>query len=576
MKTSLVLLLAILSLGSNNSLAQANKKNPKQQTKVDRFSISPGKSFSASVPTDSPNRGKDSSKVSRKVVAQDFGEALSIIGNSYINGKSIDYNDLVKNSISSMLLTLDPHSNYFDSAEYRELMSDQRSEYFGIGATIVNFQKDGVFNTYVTSTFPKSPAFHARLQFGDRILEVDGENVVGKSSLYVRNKVRGRKGTIVRLRIERSNTKKIEAFVLRRNRVAQPSIPDAYMLRPGLGYVDLSTGFNYTTNAEFNAALSELQKQGMTSLILDLRDNPGGILEQAVRVAEKFLPYGKTIATQRGRFIIDNLTWRSRNRRPGNLPLVILVNRESASASEIVAGALQDYDRALIVGERTFGKGLVQSVINLPHGSGLTLTTAKYYTPAGRLIQRDYSKGNLYDYYQRKVGPSMSEKRGRMKKTANGRKVYGGDGIMPDEIVKSVPMNKTQGKLLDPIFFFSREIVAGRIFAFERYKIDNQIDIAKRIRDSDFPVSAETLFRFKIFVKQDNNFKLSFAEIGRETKFILKRIRYNLISAAYGNVTAKQVLIESDPQIAKAVETLPRARRLANFRGTGTGRSSTK
>ena len=169
--------------------------------------------------------------------------------------------------------------------------------------------------------------------------------------------MRGKKGTIARLTIERAANGKLETVEIRRNRVPQPSIPDAYMIRQGIGYVDMSEGFNYTTLDELNVALTELHKQGMTSLILDLRENPGGILDQAVGVAEKFLPAGSTIVTQRGRFKIDSRIWTSKNPKPENLPLVVLVNEGSASASEIVAGAMQDYDRALIIGEKTFGKG---------------------------------------------------------------------------------------------------------------------------------------------------------------------------------------------------------------------------
>ena len=469
---------------------------------------------------------------------------------------------MTKSSIASMLRTLDPHSNYFDSSEFNELLSDQRSEYFGIGATIANFRAEGQFETYVTSTFPDSPAFRARLGFGDRILAVNGERVAGKNSLYVRNRVRGRKGSIVRLKVERNSTKLIETVVIRRNRVAQPSIPDAYMLRPGIAYVDLSQGFNYTTIEELNVALLDLKRRGMTSLVLDLRDNPGGILEQAIRVAEKFLPKGRTIATQRGRLIIDNRKWKSRNRNPENYPLMVMVNDESASASEIVAGALQDYDRALIVGEKTFGKGLVQSVINLPYGSGLTLTTAKYYTPSGRLIQRDYSAGNLYDYYQHNekasgVGAKVA------KRTMGGRPVYSGDGIAPDLEVKKQSLTPKQIDLLDTIFLFSRELTGGRVRGFENYRVDRQKDISKRIRPIDFPVTNEILKAFERFAV--DKAKRSSKEFAKESRFISNRVRYNAVSAAYGNVVAKQVLIENDSQISEAVQALPRARQMARL-----------
>ena len=555
--------------------AQDGKQEGPESQEIEPFKISRGSSFSAST-SDARRKASTTGKsVSRKIAAQDFGDAMKLINKFHIGGKRVDYGELTKSSISSMLRTLDPHSNYFDSPEFSELLSDQRSEYFGIGATIANFHHNGEFDTFVTSTFPGSPAFRADLKFGDKILAVNGESVGGRNSLYVRNKIRGRKGSIVRLRVQRNGTRLISTVVIRRNRVAQPSIPDAYMLRPGVGYVDLSSGFNYTTLEEFNTVLGALQNRGMQSLIIDLRDNPGGILEQAVRIAEKFLPRGRTIVSQRGRLLIDNRTWRSRNRSPNNIPLVLLVNEESASASEIVAGALQDYDRALIVGEKTFGKGLVQSVINLPYGSGLALTTAKYYTPSGRLIQRDYSDGNLYDYYRHKNAEG-GVKAKIAKKTIGGRTVYSGDGITPDLAIDSEGLSGLQARLLDSIFFFSREMAAGRVSGFERFYVPRQQDVARRIRAHDFALDMAVLGSFRKFVELSGSLKASPADLTREAPFILKRIRYHLVSAAYGNVVAKQVLIEHDTQVRGALIALPRARQMARVSVLGSRKLSFK
>ena len=555
---------SLLFLLVNVSLVfpQSEHKTVSQLPEVEPFKITRGSSFSASIPNkNGQNPSVNVGQISNNNISQDVSDALEIIRKNYVGGKQIDYNELTKSSISSMLRTLDPHSNYFDSAEYQDLLTDQRSEYFGIGATIVNYKKDDVYETFVTSVFPDSPAFRAGLRFGDKIAAVNEEKVSGKNSSFVRDKVRGKKGTIARLTIERAATNKTEIIEIRRNRVAQPSIPDAYLIRQGIGYIDLSEGFNYTTVDELNVALADLHEQGMTSLILDLRDNPGGILDQAVGVAEKFLPAGSTIVTQRGRFKIDNRIWTSKNNKPENLPLIVLVDDGSASASEIVAGAMQDYDRALIIGEKTFGKGLVQSVINLPYGSGLTLTTAKYYTPSGRSIQRDYSSGSLYDYFNHKVSLSEKDKNDFAARTVTGRKIFGGDGITPDEVVKNATMNQTEIALLDPLFFFSRELANGRIKGFESYKSNGQIQYGSRIRPSDFLISDEVLAIFSNFAVKD--WKVSKGEIETEKAFIKLRLRFNLASAAFGNVAANQVLIEDDPQIAKAVEALPRAGQLA-------------
>jgi carboxyl-terminal processing protease len=554
-------LLLILSFTSVFAFPQAKQKSVSQFEDVEPFKIKRGSSFSASTPRE--NQPQPNTPIPNSNISQDFADALEIIRKNYIGGKDVNYNDLTKSAIDSMLHVLDPHSNYFDAAEYQDLLTDQQSEYYGIGATIANYEKGSETNTFVVSTFPDSPAFRAGLRFGDKILAVNGENMVGKNSSVVRDKVRGKKGTIVRVLIERGETKKQEIVEMRRNRVYQPTIPDAYIIREGIGYIDMSEGFNYTTAEELSVALAELHKQGMTSLILDLRENTGGILDQAVKVAEKFLPAGSVIVTQRGRFTIDNRVWRSANKTPETVPMVVLVNDSTASASEIVSGAMQDYDRALIIGENTFGKGLVQSIIDLPYGSGLTLTTAKYYTPSGRLIQRDYSKSSLYDYFNHKTAIAQQNK--AEAKTLTGRKVYGGDGITPDEIIKKEILTETEKQFLDPVFFFSTELVNGKIAGFENYKITSQIKYGNRIRPSDYPVSDEVLKAFRNFLANNNEWKSLAASIENDKTFLKMRIRYNLITAAFGTVSANQVLIEDDKQVAKAVESLPRAEQLTQL-----------
>ncbi|HLL14734.1 MAG TPA: S41 family peptidase, partial [Pyrinomonadaceae bacterium] len=334
-------------------------------------------------------------------IEEDFAEALTIVQENYVDGTKIDYNAAFKSSIIGMLRSLDPHSNYYDSKEFEELQADWRSEYYGIGATIGDRTIAGQTDTYILATFPGAPATRAGLRFADRIVEVNGEAIKGKTSSDVRDRLRGPKGSTVKVTVERASTKALETVEITRDAVGQPTIPDSYMLKPGVGYIDMTRGFNRSTAEEFIAALEDLRKQGMTSLVLDLRGNPGGLLDQAVKVAERFLQRGQLILSQKGRAEGSQRTYESRNSSPDNVPLVVLVNRNSASASEIVAGALQDHDRALIIGETSFGKGLVQSIIPMEYGTAVTLTSSKYYTPSGRLIQRDYTNEGLYDYYTR-------------------------------------------------------------------------------------------------------------------------------------------------------------------------------
>src|SRR5437588_4111744 len=409
-------------------------------------------------------------------VEQDFNEALSVIQAHYIEGNKLDLNNVYKSSIIGALRTLDPHSNYFDKEEFDELKTDQRSEYFGIGASIQNYAIGDSVETYVAATFDNAPASLAGLRFGDRIDEVDGVSMHGKSSAEVRDKILGPRDSHVKLTITHASTGKTDQVEIVRAAVPQPSVPDAYMIRPGIGYIDMTRGFNYDTWDGLQEALDFLHKRNMTSLVLDLRNNPGGFLEQAIRVSETFLPAGQLILTQKGRNGMNDREWKSRNPDPDRTPLVILVNDYTASASEIVAGAMQDHDRALIVGQTSFGKGLVQSIIPLEGGAGLTLTSAKYYTPSGRLIQRDYSDGGFYSYIYR--GGTLRDNQnqkpvGPASHTDTGRTVYGGGGITPDEMIKPDTLTASQVRLRQPLFFFARELATGRIPGFDKYTVNH-------------------------------------------------------------------------------------------------------
>jgi carboxyl-terminal processing protease len=531
-----------------------------QQNRSARRIVTPERATTATAPT-----GK--AIASGQTIKSDLAEALSVIQTNHIDGRKLDYNAIFKSSISGMLSVLDPHSTYFDPIEYASFRTEQRSEYFGIGATIEDLREGTDVNTFIRATFPESPAARAGLRFGDRILAVDGNSMKGKTYPEVRKFLLGPRGTTVKVTVEHPATKQSETVSIVRDAVSLPSIAQAYMLRPGVGYVAMTGGFNLTTADEFDQAMHYLHSKGMNMLVLDLRGNRGGLLIQAVRVANTFLQRGQPIVSQQGRFRDSSQNYKAVNDNPDNVAVVVLVNGDTASAAEIVAGALQDHDRALIVGETTFGKGLVQFPFQLDYDSALLLTIAKYYTPSGRLIQRDYSNGGFYNYYF--PGGLAAEKNnqnpqsGPESHTDTGRAVYGGGGISPDEVVKPGLISPAERHLRDILFAYSLELTSGRVAGFESYKVQRAIEFDHELADEDYPVT-DTLFKdLKKFAAGKPIFKVTPDQLDKARTFAERQLRYNLLSAAYGYRTATQVFNDADPQIARAVDAMPRARELA-------------
>ena len=513
--------------------------------------------------------GTNSKNITAPVVKSDLSEALAVIQTNHIDGRKLDYNAIFKSSISGMLSVLDPHSTYFDPAEYASFRTEQRSEYFGIGATIEDLRDGNDVNTYIRATFLESPAYRAGLRFGDRILAVDGNSMAGKTYPEVRKFLLGPRGTTVKVTVEHQATKQSETVSIIRDAVSLPSIAQAYMLRPSVGYVAMTGGFNLTTADEFEQALKFLHSKGMNMLVLDLRGNRGGLLIQAVRVANNFLQRGQMIVRQEGRFRDSSQSYAAVNENPDNVPVVVLVNGDTASAAEIVAGALQDHDRALIIGETTFGKGLVQFPFQLDYDSALLLTIAKYFTPSGRLIQREYSGGGFYNYYfpgglaADKNKQQPAQQTGPASQTDSGRTVYSGGGIAPDEVVKPGTITAAERQLRDVLFAFSLEVTTGRVAGFEAYKIQRAIEFDHDLVDEDFPVTDALWKELKKFAAAKPQFKATPEELEKWRVYSERQLRYNLLSAAYGFRTATQVLNDGDPQISKAVDAMPRARELA-------------
>lgn len=523
----------------------------------DPFDIGQGRSFSASTAPRPAPRVEDPGVFSEGILA-DVREALDIIRTRHASGSKLDVNAVTKASINAMLSQLDPHSTYFDSNEFGQLLSDQNAEYSGTGSTISGFIRNSALETFVLSTHPDSSAANAGLLFGDRIVSVDGASVSGLQSDVIRDKVRGPRGSTVTLVLERAATGKVEKIVMQRERVFQSSVSGNFMLRDGVGYIGLTESFTMTTAAEFEIAMIELKRKGMKSLVLDLRGNSGGILDQAVRVAERFLPPGSSIISQRGRFSSE--FWRSQNRDHETMPLVVLVDVHTASASEIVAGALQDNDRALIIGQNTFGKGLVQDVVKLPNGSGMTLTTARYYTPSGRSIQRSYAGTSLYDYFQHRQAAGAEQSADT--RTLTNRPVVSGTGIVPDQAVAVEEMDAERSGLLDPIFFFVRQTV------YEKRSGRAALSENERIRQSvifnDKRMAEDLLPAFQEFAL-NNGWKLKSETLRRNESFIKRQLEYYLGLATFGPETANRLRVESDTAVLNAIEALPKAAALAEL-----------
>lgn len=371
---------------------------------------------------------------------QKFRELLEYIENDYVD--SVDTESLIEESIENMLDKLDPHTIYIPPKE-RELAASQlRATYDGIGVEF-NLLRDTL---YVVSPLPGGPSEEAGIISGDKIVSVDGENIagIGMSNRSVFDMLRGPRGSKVEVGVVRRNQSELLAFELKRGAIPQYSLDASYMIDENMGYIKVNR-FAETTYDEFKKALAELKSKGMTKLILDLQNNTGGYMSAAIGMSNEFLTAGEVIVSQKGQSAkYDSKARATKEGIFTDGALVVLVNEGSASASEIVAGALQDNDRALVVGRRSFGKGLVQLPFNLKDGSELRMTIARYYTPSGRSIQKPYDDGEKdynSDYYNRYtsgelfVKDSVQFDEELAYETTNGRTVYGGGGIMPDFFV---------------------------------------------------------------------------------------------------------------------------------------------
>ncbi|MDR3763797.1 MAG: S41 family peptidase [Acidobacteriota bacterium] len=473
---------------------------------------------------------------------RNFSQVYSIVEQNYAEKLDAD-KAIYDGAIPGMLRVLDPHSNFFDPKQYSGLQEEQRGRYYGVGMQV------GPRNNrvIVIAPFAGAPAYRAGIRPGDIIVGVDGKNTENMTTSEVADLLKGPKGTTVRISILRDGNNKPVEFAVVRDEIPRYSVDVHFVIRPGIGYLHINN-FQETTEQETAEALEQMGD--LKGLILDLRNNPGGLLNEGVGVADKFLKKGQVIVSHHGRNSPEKV-YRAAHGSTKDYPIVVLVNHGTASAAEIVSGAIQDHDRGLIAGENTFGKGLVQTVYRLSENTGLALTTAKYYTPSGRLIQRDYTGVSLYDYYYNRnqddyaINGVKEDANREVKLTDSGRTVYGGGGITPDVKIAAIKANKFQEDLLRKYAFFN--------FA-KKYAQTHKIG-------RDFVVDDAVMKEFRALLAES---KLTYDEkdMTANLEWVRAAIKSELFVGAFGQQEGMRVQAETDPTVLKALDLMPKAKEL--------------
>ena len=485
-----------------------------------------------------------------------YADALAAVEREYVEAVPVD--KLVYASIEGLLHTLDPHSSFFDPTEYAAMRERQSGSYAGLGVTIASIDGD----ITIQSIFEGSPAYKRGLRRGDVIARVEGEDMKGWTTQQAVSRLKGHKGTPVNISIRRRGYDGLIDMAVVRDEVNITTVRGAFMLDNETGYVKLAE-FSETSDKELETALTQLKAKGMKRLMFDLRDNPGGLLDQAIRISNRFLPKGDLIVYQRGR--VPNSDQDYHATEAGDyteMPLVVLVNRNSASASEIVSGALQDHDRGLVVGETTFGKALVQSVYKIANNAGVAVTTGRYYTPSGRMIQRPWD-GSFDEYlmYSLRDQSEPEGPRGEAKYTDAGRKVYGGGGIQPDKFLAGPVEGFAPTK-------FGRQLYARQVFAqfADQFSAegDTRLAAANKSKKSiarGFAVTDAMVADFRKLL-ESQKIKIDDAAMAQDDTFIRAMIHYDIDVALFGIEEARRNLIMRDPQAQFAVKQFAEAAKM--------------
>jgi len=474
-----------------------------------------------------------------------YTELVNVAHDHYAT--EVSYRDLVYSSVNGMLRALDPHTAFLNPEAYEGMREKQQTSFYGLGILV------GVRNGQLTVISPLegTPASRLGIQAGDIIGTIEGEATDQMTLDEAVSKLKGPKGTQVKITIVRRGLEQPLSMSVTRAEIPQTTVRQSYMLNPTTGYVQL-TEFARGSGREMADAIEKLRKAGMKQLVIDLRNNGGGLLDQAIEVADQFLPEGSAIAQTKGRTRDSFQTYNASGKYPAlDVPMVVLVNEGTASASEILSGALQDHDRALIVGTPSWGKGLVQTVFNLSYGAGLALTTAKYYTPAGRLIQRDYS--SYYDYYTHADAgsPEVTGKPVDSNETFQtdlGRKVYGGGGITPDVIVKDVELSPFEQFLLARNAFLNFAVDYG-----SRNKVTKDWNPDPEKVIDEF---GKWLVKEKIAAPDEMQKNLAQPDVRRDS---LLQIRAELMNTLAGQEARHRVLSQGDEQLQEALKLFDRA-----------------
>ena len=493
------------------------------------------------------SRGVEAEADKSSAQVRTFGRILALVEDNSISKATSE--DLVEDAIQGMLHTLDPHSNYLNREAFMEMRDEQRGMFSGLGIQINKRGPDQPLT--IIAPIDGTPAAKAGLQPGDVISRIEGQDTLGMTVQDAVRRLKGEKGTKVTITIQRAGENATFDVTLVRDEIPTHSVAHAFMVQPGVGLVRISS-FTGTTTSELDEALEKLKGQGMERLILDLRSNPGGLLDQAVGVASRFIPEGKLVVYTRGRIAGSDQDYTAKGDVRTDATLIVLVDHNSASASEIVSGSIQDHDCGLVVGETTFGKGLVQRVIPLRDGGALALTTAKYYTPSGRLIQRDYS--NLDDYFldaeldDDVPSPADPDATGReVRRTDSGRAVYGGGGITPDYVVRS-----------------EREsVLLSRLTRRDNVMFDYVVLYVAKHPDlkPGFVVGDAGVKDFQAFLTT-RNFKYDAEEFEKSRKDIEMNLRAQISRVKWGNEAESKIMIEGDPQVQKALTLFEEAAKL--------------